>query len=201
MKLIILGIQGSGKGTQGKLIAEKYNLKHISTGDLLRKEVAEKSELGTEISSYIDKGNLVPDELINKIFLKNLPKDNYLLDGYPRNTSQAEFLENISKIDKVIFLELEEAEVFKRLEVRTQCNKCKIYYGLNNPPKKLGICNQCGEKIEVRKDDNPESIKKRINLFNKETLPIVNFYKDKVIKINGNQTVEEVFEDIIKTLG
>lgn len=200
MKLIILGIQGSGKGTEGKLIAELYGLKHISTGDLLRKEVIEKTELGKEISSYIDKGNLVPDELINKIFLKNLPKDKFILDGYPRNLSQAEFLEKVNPVEKVIFLELPEQEVYHRLGLRVQCKKCGAIYGLNVKPKKEGICDKCQSILERRKDETPEAIKKRIDLFKKETLPLLKFYKSRVIRINGNQTVEAVFEDIKKLL-
>lgn len=201
MKLIILGIQGSGKGTQGKLIAEHYKLKHISTGDLLRKEVAEKSELGKEISSYIDNGKFVPDDLITRLLQKNLPKDNFLLDGYPRNPEQAKILEKIAKIDKVIFLELPEDEVINRLSNRFTCRACKIDYGLNHMPSSPGQCNKCGGQLERRKDDADEAaIKKRINLFNKETLPITNFYKGKVVRINGNQTVEAVFKEIQKAL-
>ena len=197
MKLIILGIQGSGKGVQGKLIAEVFNLKHISTGDLLRNEISSKSELAKEISSYIDKGHLVPDELINKIFLKNLPKDNWILDGYPRNKFQVEFLEKHNPPEKIIFLEIPEKVVYERLEIRVQCKKCGTIYGKNKIPLKSGICDECGEKMERRKDDSShEAIKKRIELFNRETLPILKFYKSRVVKINGNQTVEKVFEDI-----
>lgn len=201
MRLIILGIQGSGKGTQSKLIAEKYHLKHISTGDLLRKEVQEKSPLGEEISSYIDKGNFAPEEVITKLLQKNLPKDNFLLDGYPRNTEQAKTLDKIAKIDKIISLELPEQEVINRLANRFVCRKCKIDYGLNHMPKVQGECDVCHGKMEKRKDDaDISSIKKRVELFNKETLPILSFYKGKVIRINGNQTVEAVFKEIEKAL-
>lgn len=201
MKLIILGIQGSGKGTQGKLIAQQFNLKHLSTGDLLRHEISSKSGLAQEISSYIDKGNLVPDSLINKILEKNLPKDNFILDGYPRNLDQAKILESISKPDKVLYLEMPESEVFRRLDTRFSCKKCKIDYGLNKMPKTPGICDSCHEGMEKRKDDkDEESIKKRIHAFNNETLPLLNFYKKRVVKINGNQTVEAVFEEIRKIL-
>ena len=201
MKLIILGIQGSGKGTQSKLIANAFNLKHISTGDLLRQEVASQSSLAKEISSYIDNGKLVPDSLITKLLEKNLPKDNFLLDGYTRNIEQAKILEKISSPDKLIYLELEEKEVFKRLDSRFSCKKCKIDYGLNKMPKQAGICDVCKEKMEKRKDDKDvASIQQRIQAFNNETLPLLNFYKKRVIKINGNQSVEMVFEEIKNAL-
>jgi len=201
MKLIILGIQGSGKGVQGKLIAEIFNLKHISTGDLLRNEISTQSELGKEISSYIDKGNLVPNSLINKIFFKHLPKDNFILDGYPRNKEQVEFLEKINPPDKIIYLDIQEKVVYERLAVRIQCKKCGTIYGKNKTPEKEGICDECQSKLERRKDDSSdEAIKKRIDLFNQETLPILKFYDSRVIRINGNQSVEDVFEDIRKKL-
>ena len=200
MKLLILGIQGSGKGTQSKLIAEHYNLKHISTGDLFREEIDKKSKEGKEISSYIDKGNLVPDELTNKVLQKNLPKDNFILDGYPRNLFQAKFLEKIKKPDKILYIELSEKEVIRRLSLRFQCKKCNILYGANKMPKKEGYCDICNNILDKRRDDNEEAIKQRINIFNKETLPLIDFYGEKVIRVNGKQTVEDVFRDIKKAL-
>ncbi len=200
MKLLILGMQGSGKGTQSKLIAEKFKLKHISTGDLFREEMDKKSKEGKEISRYISKGNLVPDELTNKVLQKNLPKDNFILDGYPRNLLQAGFLEKISKPDKILYIELSEKEMVRRLSLRYQCKKCNILYGANKMPKRKGFCDICNKTLEKRIDDNEEAIKQRINIFNKETLPLINFYKDKLIRINGEQSVEDVFEDIKKDL-
>ena len=200
MKLLILGIQGSGKGTQSKLIAEEFKLKHISTGDLFREEVQKGSREGKEIASYINKGNLVPDELTNKVLQKNLPKDNFILDGYPRNLFQAKFLEKLNKPDKIFDIELSENEVMRRLGLRYNCKKCNILYGANKMPKREGLCDICNGILERRKDDNEEAIKQRINIFNKETLPLVDFYKDKLIKINGEQSVEDVFNDIKKAL-
>ena len=200
MKLLIFGIQGSGKGTQSKLIAEEFRLKHISTGDLFREEIDKNSKEGKEISSYINKGNLVPDELTNKVLQKNLPKDNFILDGYPRNLFQAEFLEKINKPDKVLYIELSENEVIRRLSLRYQCKKCNILYGANKMPKKEGYCDICNNILDKRRDDNEEAIKQRINIFNKETLPLIDFYGEKVIRVNGKQTVEDVFRDIKKAL-
>ncbi len=200
MKLLIFGIQGSGKGTQSKLIAEEFRLKHISTGDLFREEIDKKSKEGREISLYIDKGNLVPDELTNRVLKKNIPKDNFILDGYPRNLFQAEFLDKINKLDKILYIKLSENEVMRRLSLRYNCKKCNIIYGANKMPKKEGFCDNCNKTLEKRKDDNEDAIKKRINIFNKETLPLVDFYKDKLIEINGEQGVEDVFNDIKKAL-
>jgi len=200
MKLVILGIQGSGKGTQGKLIAEKYGLKHLSAGNLLRAEIQKKSEEGKQLQAYVNNGLLAPHELTNKIMAKNIPEDNYLLDGYPRDTEQSKFLEKINPPKKIIFLELPEQEVFHRLGSRLQCSKCGMIFGLNNLKQAGELCNKCKGKLVKRKDDTKEAIKTRIKEFKKETLPLLKFYKSRVIKINGNQSVEDVFKEIKKAL-
>jgi adenylate kinase len=196
MKLIILGIQGSGKGTESKIVAEHYKIKHISTGDLLREEQDKFTELGKEIKSFIDKGNFVPDELITKMLKSRLPKDNWILDGYPRNLQQAKTLDKITSITAAIYLEIPEQEVYDRLALRLQCKKCGKIYGKNIPAPDSGIC-QCGNKLERRQDDLEIAlIKKRIKTFKEETLPILEHYKNKLITINGNQKVMPVFNDI-----
>jgi len=200
MKLIILGIQGSGKGTQSELISEKFHLKHISTGDLIRKEISEKTELGNKLKELISRGELASDKITNELLRKNLPKNNFLLDGYPRNLDQAKFLDSITEIDKVISLELSEKEVMKRLSNRFQCPNCKLQYGLNKMPKKEKRCDECQTTLIQRTDDKPEAIQKRIDIFKKETFPILEYYSDRIILINGNQTVERVFKDIEKEL-
>jgi adenylate kinase len=136
---------------------------------------------------------------MNEMIEKQLSKNNYLLDGYPRHIEQAKFLEKTNPPEKIIFLEIPESEVFKRLSKRIQCSKCGKIYGINTP-KKQGICNKCGSKIEIRKDDTPESIKKRISIFKKEIKPILDFYKNRTIKINGNQEVNQVFNEITRKL-
>ncbi len=196
MKLVILGAQGSGKGSQSNLIAREYRLKHISTGDLVREEIEKETKEGKLIKDYSDKGKLAPDEIIDKILEKNLPKDSFILDGYPRNLRQAENLEKMSKPDKVIFLEISEKIIFGRLSERFQCVKCGIIYGINKKPKKQGVCDECGSRLEKRKDDEPEVVKKRIKVFYRNTLPLLKFYKDRLIKVDGEKSVEEVFEEI-----
>ena len=197
MKLVILGIQGSGKGTQSKLISEYYKLKHISTGDLIRDEIKRGNQ---DIKKYSDQGLLVPDGIVNKLLEKHIPKDNWLLDGYPRNLEQAKLLEKFG-VDKVIFLKLSTSEVISRLANRFYCKICKEAYGLNNMPVKLGVCNLCGGNLGQRDDDKIGAIKARIEVFKKETLPLLDFYKDKEMIIKANQSVEKVFEDVKKELG
>jgi adenylate kinase len=199
MKLVIIGIQGSGKGTQSKLISEHYKLKHISTGDLIREEIKMKSEIGRKFEGLINQGKLAPDEIVNKLLEKNIPKDNWLLDGYPRNLEQAKLLEKFG-VDKVIFLKLSTSEVISRLANRFYCKICKEAYGLNNMPKTLGTCNLCGGNLYQRDDDKIGAIKARIEVFKKETLPLLDYYKDKGIIINANQSVEKVFSEIKEKL-
>jgi adenylate kinase len=200
MKLIIIGIQGSGKGTQSQLIAKEFGLKHVSTGDLIREEIKMETEDGKKAEGYANKGLLVANELVEKILFKHLPGDNYVLDGYPRNLEQARKLEKVNKPDKVIFLELSDEEVFRRIGNRYSCKKCGINYGLSHMPKRQWFCDVCGERLEKRKDDNEESIKIRIGAFKKETLPLLDFYEERVIKTDGSGSAEDVFEKIKKLL-
>ncbi|HLC57221.1 MAG TPA: nucleoside monophosphate kinase [Candidatus Nanoarchaeia archaeon] len=200
MKLIILGIQGSGKGTQGKLAAEKFNLNHLSTGDIIRQEIQAATPLGLKFRQYAEQGLLVPDSMINEVIKAHLPKNHYLLDGYPRNIPQAEFLEKLTSPEKMIYLDLPEQEVIHRLSSRFQCKSCSIDYGLNHMPKKQWFCDNCKKPLEKRKDDNEASIKTRIKAFNKETLPLLRFYNKKVLRINADQPVEAVAKDISSAL-
>jgi len=198
MKLLFVGLQGSGKGTQAKIISAKLKLKHISTGDLLRNT---KGKLKQEIDKYIKKGKLIPDKLMLKILKQKLPRDNFILDGFPRNIKQARMLDKIIKIDYVVDIEISDNTARKRLRGRWNCRRCGLAYNvITSPkPKRLGICDICGGKLFQREDDiNEEAVNKRLKIYHKETEPILQHYK--AIKINGEKSIKEVAQEILKKL-
>lgn len=202
MRLILIGPQGSGKGTQAQIITDKLNIPHISTGDLLK---SAKGELKKEIDPYINKGNLVPDELTTKLLKQriNQPdcKNGFILDGFPRNLNQVKLLKQITDIDKVIEITTSDEFAIKRISNRLSCKKCHtIYNKITNPPKKPNTCNKCNSPLYQREDDYPEAIKKRLNIYKKETTPIIEKYKGRLIKINGNQSIKKVSEEILSNL-
>ena len=203
MNLIFVGVQGSGKGTQAKLISNELGLAHISTGDLLRDA---KGELRKRVDSYIEKGNLVPDALILEILKERLNKkegDNgIILDGFPRNLEQARALDKIMEVDKVIEIKISDKEALKRLSGRWNCRKCGIAYNIftSPKPKKDRICDICDSPLYQREDDKPFPIKKRLKIYHKETEPILEHYKDKVVSVDGERAIEEIKEEILKIL-
>jgi len=202
MRLLFIGPQGSGKGTQAKIIAEKLNLCHISTGDLLREA---EGELRKKIDSYIIGGNLVPDELIIKLLKERIERDDcekgFILDGFPRKMSQAEALDKISEIDKVIEIFISDDESVKRISGRRNCKKCGAIYNVNTSPqpKEQEKCDKCGEELFQRADDNEDALRKRLEVYHSETEPILDHYDS--IKINGEQEIEKVSADILEELG
>ncbi|MEK6951921.1 MAG: adenylate kinase [Nanoarchaeota archaeon] len=205
MKIIILGAQGSGKGTQSKLLSESFKIPHISTGDILREEYENKTELGLMANEYTKKGLLIPNELINDIVKKRLErkdcKRGFILDGYPRNIEQANFLSKIVEIGKVIYLKVSEAVVFRRLAERLICSKCGQIYGINRKPIKDEICDKCGSKLVKRQDDKEEEqIRTRLKGYVEKTVPLLEFYKDNLIKIDGARKPTEIFKEIMKKL-
>lgn len=202
MKLIILGKPSSGKGTQAKILAETLNLKHISTGDLLRNELKLNTLLAKKAESYIKSGSLVPDSLIIEFLKKNLPKDHYILDGFPRSLSQAEALDKITKIDLVIDLFCEDSLIIKRTLSRRICPNCNAIYGLTLLTNVKDICDKCGSKLYQRPDDNEETIKNRLDVYSKDTFPLINYYKSKNIyfKIDGSLPIPEVQELMLKKI-
>ena len=200
MKLIFIGVQGSGKGTQAKVIAEKLKIAHISTGDLLR---SLSGKLKEEADSYMLQGSLVPDEFIIKILKESLSQKDcqlgFILDGFPRNIKQALALDNITKIDKVIEIHISDSEAIKRVSSRISCKNCgSVFNELTNPPKKQGICDKCHSKIVKRADDTEEAMKKRLETYHSETKLILAHYK--TIKIDGEQDITKVTDDILEFL-
>lgn len=210
MKIIMLGAPGAGKGTQAKMIAEKYSIPHISTGDIFRANIKNGTELGKEAKSYMDKGELVPDELTVRILLDRVANDDckngYVLDGFPRTIPQAKVLdEELSKtgdsIDFAIDVDVPDENIIKRMSGRRACLTCgATYHIVHVPPKKDGICDKCGSELVLRDDDKEETVKNRLGVYHQQTQPLIDFYKEKNILKSVDGTVEmmEVFESIVK---
>lgn len=200
VKLIILGPPGTGKGTLAVELAQKLKLKHISTGDLLREEAKKGSSLGREINQVFIKGGLVSEEIVGNLLENNLPEDNFILDGYPRDLNQAKRLEKITEIDYVINLHTPFEIIIERLSSRRVCMDCKAVYGINVPSKREGICDKCGGRLIQRKDDNPETIAERLETYKKETEPLIKYYNNKIINIDGNDIPSKVLNITLKEL-
>lgn len=207
MKLTILGPQGSGKGTQAQVIAEDFKIPHISTGDIFRENIKNETELGKKVKEYTDNGKLVPDEVTTEIVKDRLSRDDcksgFLLDGYPRNLSQAKALDEFGGIDLAMEVHISDDESVKRISGRRTCPQCsKVYHMIYNPPKNDEKCDDDGEALVIRDDDKPEKIRKRLEIYHDQTEPIVAHYaeQDKHVKINGEQPIGKVTEDIKKAL-
>ena len=208
-----MGLPGAGKGTQAEKIVEKYNIPHISTGDMFRAAIKEGTELGLKAKSFMDKGELVPDEVTIGIVRERLSKDDckkgFLLDGFPRTVAQAEALENILSelnrpIDYVINVDVDKDILMERLTGRRICKECGATYHLVfNPPAKEDVCDRCGGELYQRADDNAETVQNRLDVNLKQTKPLLSFYEDKgtLRNINGQQDIKVVFEDIDTLLG
>ena len=204
MNVILLGAPGAGKGTQAVRIAAAMNIPHISTGDIFRKNIKEKTPLGLKAKSYIDRGQLVPDEVVVEIVQQRIDEDDckngFLLDGFPRTIAQAEALDRLTNIDNVINLEVDLDKLVDRITGRRVCEKCGESYHVST--KKDDICEKCGGKLIQRADDTEETVKSRLNVYKNETAPLINFYKKQgVLKnVDGMKSIEEVFEEISKAL-
>ena len=213
MKIIMLGAPGAGKGTQAKMIAEKYGVPHISTGDIFRANIKNGTELGMEAKKYMDQGLLVPDELTVRILLDRVAQDDckngYVLDGFPRTIPQAEVLDSeLTKlgdhIDYAINVDVPDENIVKRMSGRRACLTCGATYHIEHvPPKKEGICDVCGSELVLRDDDKPETVKNRLNVYHEQTQPLIDFYTEKgVLKtVDGTVPMEEVFAAITAILG
>ena len=209
MNILIMGGPGAGKGTMSAKIVEKYNVCHISTGDIFRSEIGNQTELGMMAKSYMDKGLLVPDEVTNqmvKSYLKNLEdkKNGFLLDGYPRTIDQAKAFDALSAgsdlaIDTVIAMELDFSVLSGRITGRRLCRNCgEIYHMVTKPPKQEGVCDNCVGELYQRKDDTEESLKVRLDEYSRQTEPVLDFYEKKglVKHINADQPIEKVWQDV-----
>ena len=212
MNIILMGLPGAGKGTQASEIVKKFPIPHISTGDMFRKAIKDETDLGKEAKSYMDRGELVPDEVTVGIVKERISEDDakkgFLLDGFPRTIEQAEALNNIMSeldrnIDAVINIEVPEEELMNRLTGRRICEKCGTTYHLVfNPPKVDGICDIDGGKLYQREDDNPETVSNRLSVNVKQSKPILEYYDEKgVLKnIDGAKDIDEVTKDVIDIL-
>lgn len=208
MNVIFLGPPGSGKGTQAKGTAETFNLVHLSTGDVFREAIGGQTELGMEIKAYVDNGKLVPDELVSRVVFEHMTKTglgkSFLLDGYPRTVDQAKalddfFVKNKAELDAVVFFDIESAELLKRLTSRRQCGQCKEVFNLvSRPPKKEGICDVCGGALFHRRDDKEDVIKNRLDVYERQTSPVLEFYKKRpgFISLDAKKEIGDVFKEL-----
>lgn len=213
LRTILLGPPGAGKGTQAVKIVEKYGIPHISTGDIFRENIKKGTEIGKKAQEYMNKGELVPDDLVIAIATARLLEDDckngFLLDGFPRTVYQAEKLDEFleahnSKIDKVVDISVGKEELMIRLTGRRVCKKCGAsYHIVNIPPKKEGVCDICGGPLIQRDDDNAETAANRIEVYEEQTRPLVDYYKKagNLVLIDGTTGLENVFADIVRALG
>ena len=210
-KMLIMGPPGAGKGTQAENIIKYYNIPHISTGDMFRAAISNKTEIGLIAKSYIDAGNLVPDEITVGIVKERLSKpdckNGFLLDGFPRDLHQAEMFDSMLKelgikLDLVLNIHVDDEKLINRIIGRRICPKCgRTYHITYNKPLKDGICDDCSSELIQRKDDNVETVKNRLDVYSHLTEPLINYYKDLVVNFDGDRDVDVIFNDIKKEIG
>ena len=213
MKIVMLGAPGAGKGTQAKMIAAKYQIPHISTGDIFRANIKNGTELGKKAKSYMDQGLLVPDELTVDLVIDRLAQDDcrngYILDGFPRTIPQAEALDAAlaklgEKMDYAIDVDGPDENIVSRMSGRRACTGCgATYHIVYNPSKKGECCEVCGEKLILRDDDKPETVQRRLNVYHEQTQPLIDYYtKQSILRtVDGTQDMNDVFAEIVKILG
>jgi len=212
MRLVLLGAPGAGKGTQAKKLIEKYGIPQISTGDILRKAVADGTPLGKEAKVIMDKGELVPDKIVLGLVEERVKqadcKKGFILDGFPRNTAQAEALDKLLNdlqmpLDSALSVDVPKEDLMKRLTGRRTCKKCQQMYNVYySPPKKDGICDKCSGELFQRDDDKEETIKKRLDVYDAKTAPLIDYYKNKGIlkSVMGTGSIDEIFNKVCNIL-
>lgn len=213
MKIIMLGAPGAGKGTQAKKIAAKYEIPHISTGDIFRANIKNGTELGKKAKTYMDQGLLVPDELVVDLVVDRVNQDDctngYVLDGFPRTIPQAEALDKAlaaleQKVDYAIDVDVPDENIVKRMGGRRACVGCGATYHLEYAPTKVeGICDVCGKELILRDDDKPETVQKRLNVYHEQTQPLIDYYTEAGIlkTVDGTVDINDVFKAIVEILG
>ena len=209
MNIILIGAQGSGKGTQAETLSQVLGIRHVASGDLFRKAIGEKNELGSKVKGYLERGELVPDDLTVAVVLSRIKEPDcargVLLDGFPRTIVQAEALDSGlhstgQQIDVVVYLQVPRLELLKRLSGRFICRANQHVYNINsNPPKVPGVCDIDGSELYQRSDDKGEAVEKRLNTFFNETIRLLDYYgkQQKVVEVNGNQSIEQVQADLV----
>ena len=212
MKIVMLGAPGAGKGTQARMISEKYDIPQISTGDIFRANIRNQTELGQKAKSYMDQGLLVPDELTLDLVVDRLAQDDcsngYILDGFPRTIPQAEALtfalkSQKTKIDYAIDVEVPDDNIVQRMSGRRACPGCGATYHIRyNPPVSDNICDECGTELIQREDDKAETVQKRLDVYHNKTQPLIEYYREQgcMYSVDGTRPMEDVFEDICKIL-
>lgn len=212
MKIIMLGAPGAGKGTQAKMICDKFGIPHISTGDIFRANIKEGTELGKKAKDYMDKGLLVPDELVCDLVVDRIGKEDcakgFALDGFPRTIPQAEALTKAladkgEAMEYAIDIEVPDAAIIERMGGRRACVTCgATYHIVNVPPKTEGKCDKCGSDLILRADDEPETVKKRLDVYHEQTQPLIDYYKGQGIlkEVDGTKAMMEIFDEIVKIL-
>ena len=213
MRVGLLGPPGGGKGTQAQKLIEKFKMPQVSTGDLFRAAVKNQTELGKKAKEYMDKGQLVPDEIVIGMVKERMAKDDckkgFILDGFPRTIGQAEALDKMlpelkMKLDAVVEIAVPDQEVVKRLSGRRTCTKCGAMYHMEfNAPKTAGKCDKCGSELYQRDDDNEKTIKSRLDVYHNQTSPLINYYQKKGIykKVEGTGDINNIFKNVVKALG
>ena len=213
MKIIMLGAPGAGKGTQAKKIAEKYQIPHISTGDIFRANIKGGTELGMKAKTFMDQGMLVPDEITIGMLMDRIGQEDcingYVLDGFPRTIPQAESLtkalaERGEKVDYAINVDVPDENIINRMSGRRACLGCGATYHITfNPPVKEGICDTCGQELVLIDDDKPETVKKRLDVYHQQTQPLIDYYKNAEVlaEVDGTQPMDAVFQGIVEILG
>ena len=208
MKLILLGAPGAGKGTQAEILSKLLNIPTISTGNILRAAMKNGTPVGLEAKAYVEAGKLVPDEVIINIIRERLAEadcvNGYILDGVPRTIPQAEAMEALGiEVEKALSIEVDDDVIVERMSGRRTCKACSsTFHIVNNPPKVEGVCDHCGGELSIRKDDAPETVKKRLAVYHEQTQPLIDYYKGfgKLRSVDGTKPLGEVFESIVKIL-